>query len=88
MKFLNADDSPERRKLNEQIRAESIIRANMELEIPGSYDGVYNTDSDYDEIQRPKTQFDRLLEQRDRLDEQEFEAKKAAALKQLEDYNV
>ena len=92
MQFLN-NTSDKDRELNERIRAASIEKAdyyaNMSDEEYRKIEDEACSGATNDIAASHASRFsnlDRLLEERDRRDQLDFEAKKAAALKQLEDY--
>ena len=98
MQFLNNIDDAKTRELNERIRAESIARAdfysNMSDEDYAKIeDEAYNDLSDdlsdnLSDETRCSSNYDKLLEARKRQEQLDFEDKKAAALKQLENISL
>lgn len=91
MHFLNDQKNHE---LNEQIRAESIARADFYSDMSDE-DYAKIEDAAYDETRclsddetRCSSNYDKLLEMRKRQEQLDFEAKKAAALKQLESMSL
>lgn len=91
MHFLNDQKNHE---LNEQIRSESIARADFYSNMSDE-DYAKIEDAAYDETcclsddeTRCSSNYDKLLEARKRQEQLDFEEKKAAALKQLESMSL